>query len=77
MILSNLCASHQDGVVFYDSYVLPEDIPQLGRRPHHSTFELIRTDDKCKEFQVNIVKPVNVFRQHDFKAKFPDGVNTD
>jgi len=49
-------------VVFFDSYVLPEEILSKERKPYHSKYELIRTDDKCKEFQANIVKQVFVLR---------------
>ena len=60
--------------MLYSAYLLPEEIPKMGeRKPHHSKYELIRTDDSCKEFLVNIVKKVNVLRQQDFKSKFPKG----
>ena len=59
-------------MVFYDSYVLPEEIMQMERKPHHSKYELIRTDEKCKEFTTNVVKQVYVLRQQEFKAKFPN-----
>jgi len=45
----------------------------MERKPYHSKFELIRTDDAGKEFQVNIVKQVFVLRQQEFKSKFPKG----
>lgn len=54
----------QDKLLLYSAYLLPEEIPRMGeRKPHHSKYELIRTDDSCKEFLVNIVKKVNVLRQ--------------
>ena len=63
----------------YNSYVLPEQLPEpFGRKPYHSKFELIRTEDHGKEFAENIAKQVNVLRQQEFKAKFPKGPkNTD
>lgn len=48
----------------------------MERRPHHSRFELIKTDDKFKEFEKNIVKQVFVLRQQEFKAKFPHGTRS-
>ena len=49
----------------------------MERKPYHSKFELIRTDDAGKEFQANIVKQVFVLRQQDFKTKFPKGPRTE
>jgi hypothetical protein len=40
----------------YTIYAKPEDLPSRQRQPHHSKFELIRTDEVGKEFVANIVK---------------------
>ena len=41
-----------------------------GRLPHHSKFELIRTDETAKEFRENVIKKVEVLRLVDFKQRY-------
>ena len=55
--------------------MLPEDLPGCGRKPYHSKFELIRTDESSKEFITNVIKQVYVLRQQEFKSKFPQPLN--
>lgn len=59
--------------MFFEVFVLPEEIPAMERKPHHSKFELVKTDEKLKEFEANIVKPVHVLRQQEFKTRYPQG----
>ena len=42
----------------------------MGRLPHHSKYELIRTEEVAKEFKENAVKKVEVLRLADFKQRF-------
>mmetsp|Transcript_29553 Transcript_29553/g.36662 ORF Transcript_29553/g.36662 Transcript_29553/m.36662 type:complete len:80 (-) Transcript_29553:97-336(-) len=54
--------SIKDSVVFFDAFVLPEELALVGHKSHHSKYELIKTDEKLKEFESNVIKKVHVLR---------------
>lgn len=71
----------EDNVVLFKLFAVPDDLPckenfgtnscvfLVGRQPHHSLFELIRTDETLKEFKENIIKKVEVVRLPEFKKR--------
>ena len=67
--------SHDHEIANYAIYYSCADYFGNNLKPHHSQYELIRSDDPDKEFITNVKRQVKVLRANEFR-KLDDRDNT-